>query len=295
MKAGIKYSITTIALSLLVIGFLFRGIVAGVLAYYGFSVRTSTPTELRELLEPYYIWYEAERSSADLQTPGVLLVPGCLGTQAFHEHWGQRLASSGITALLVDSFSSRGIDSLPRLKGICEGEELWGFERASDVLIALDALRKNPAVDAGNLSLLGWSHGGWSVMDAAALSGHGATPPFLSEDNQLSLAGVGHVFALYPYCGFGSFSSRLGWVDDIQGHVFLATNDQNIEPGPCREFVASQNASSTLNVNISVQEFNSDHWFDNPEGFDLVEHNYDPVAAEAVAQSIFNAILGAQD
>jgi dienelactone hydrolase len=105
-----------------------------------------------------------------------MLLPGCVGTQPFEREWARDFARAGYVALIVDSFTPRGVTSREALDGVCEGDYVWGFERAGDLLVSLDRLRTHAAVAADRLALAGWSHGAWAVMDAVALGASGARP-----------------------------------------------------------------------------------------------------------------------
>lgn len=244
------------------------GIIKGSLIYYGLINETRTPDDLREILVPTYQWFGTDSATAS-EKPGVLAVPGCLGTRAFHREWAEKLAASGFVVLMFDSFHARDISSIERLEGVCEGEEVWGFERAGDVLVALQSLREHPNVDSNSLFLLGWSHGGWSVMDALVLAGNNSVPPMLKSLHTDALSGVVNSFVMYPYCGFGSFARKMGWPVDHRLTMILASQDQNIDPAPCRELAAAESSSS-----ITLVELDATHWFDNPRDYELVPHKF---------------------
>jgi dienelactone hydrolase len=103
--------------------------------------------------------------------PAIVMMHGCGGAYARngalgarHRMWGEYLASLGYEALMLDSFSSRGI------KEICTtryGERvLKESDRVADAYAALAWLRTQPGVDAVHIGLLGWSHGAGVTLDA---------------------------------------------------------------------------------------------------------------------------------
>jgi len=49
---------------------------------------------------------------------------------------------------------------------VCTGLLLRGWERAGDILAAIDGVSRRSDVDASTLLLGGWSHGGWGIMEA---------------------------------------------------------------------------------------------------------------------------------
>jgi dienelactone hydrolase len=121
--------------------------------------------------------------------PAVVVLHGCNGVSQATRAWTRRLASWGYAALLIDSFSSRGIEN------VCgRGMELSGRERAKDALAAAAYLRTRPDIDPDRIGLFGYSHGGWSALAAArenAVTESGTTP-------------FAAVVAYYPNCPPGA-------------------------------------------------------------------------------------------
>ena len=86
---------------------------------------------------------------------------------------------------MVDSFSARG------LRQVCDGSRaLPGTVRAQDVYTAAAYLRSRRDIDASRVGALGYSHGGWTGLWAAA---HRAAERF----GRPPLAAV---VSLYPFC-----------------------------------------------------------------------------------------------
>lgn len=261
------------------------GPIQGLWIYFGGRPAQLNQEQLRSLLEPAYRWYGGKDMQSSEPRPGLLLVPGCLGTQPFHRQWAEDFAAEGLNVLLIDSFGPRDIDSLDRLEGICEGNELWGFQRAADVLVGLDDLRRHPATNPSSLYLVGWSHGGWALLDAIALAGNRQTPPHLASMPDEPLTGLRAAFAFYPYCGFGTFTRSLPWPADHPATIFLAEHDENIDPAPCGALEASPDHKT-----LSILHLEADHWFDNPDGFELVPHRYSSEATQLARETILAAI-----
>ena len=98
--------------------------------------------------------------------------------------WAQWLQSEGYAALVLDSFSARGIRTLcgyPR--------PLMGAVRAHDVFAATGLLRTLGSVDGNRIAAMGFSHGGWTVVEAWRMAG------------RYSETGPKALIALYPGCG----------------------------------------------------------------------------------------------
>ena len=121
--------------------------------------------------------------------PAVVVLHGCNGVSPNTRTWARRLASWGYAALILDSFTSRGIAN------VCgHGLDLSGRERARDALAAAAYLRTRPDIDPDHIGLLGYSHGGWSALAAArelAVAESG-TRPFAA------------IVAYYPNCPPGA-------------------------------------------------------------------------------------------
>jgi dienelactone hydrolase len=121
--------------------------------------------------------------------PAVVVLHGCNGVSQSTRVWTRRLASWGYAALLIDSFTPRGIQN------VCgHGMEFSGRERAKDALAAAAYLRTRTDVDPDRIGLLGYSHGGWSALAAARKSAvtESGTKPFAA------------VVAYYPSCPSGA-------------------------------------------------------------------------------------------
>ncbi len=106
------------------------------------------------------------------KSPAVVLMHGCGGPvtpsgriRARERAWMERLAQAGYAALLVDSFNPRGVRSTcgSPTKGLSSI-----LDRPFDAYAALHWLRARPDIDAARVALMGWSHGGESVLSTAS-------------------------------------------------------------------------------------------------------------------------------
>jgi len=117
--------------------------------------------------------------------PAVVVLHGCNGISQNTRVWARRLASWGYAALIVDSFSPRG------LRQVCDGSRaLPGPRRALDAFAGAKYLRSRSDIDGSRIAALGYSHGGWTALWAStekAVARAGA-PPFRTA------------VAFYPYC-----------------------------------------------------------------------------------------------
>jgi len=90
--------------------------------------------------------------------PAVVLLHGCGGFHATMLTWADRLARWGYATLAIDSFGPRGFDEL------CSG--IVSPYQAIDAYAALRHLQARPFVRATHVAVMGFSQGGWAVLEA---------------------------------------------------------------------------------------------------------------------------------
>ncbi|MFG5860587.1 dienelactone hydrolase family protein [Metapseudomonas sp. CR1201] len=185
--------------------------------------------------------------------PTVLVFHGCNGQSAlFMRNVKSWLLIAGYAVMFVDSHAARGIKDW---RPVCDGKRLWGNERAIDVYAALALARRNPAIDSERLALLGYSHGGWTILDA--LSYDGSAGHGFPATGKGALAGVRGVITYYPYCGFPAhLREGLGHSPPVL--VFLGGKDHITDHQQCLSTLG-QLAGENLEL---VQYDNADHVFD---------------------------------
>ncbi|MFC5694341.1 dienelactone hydrolase family protein [Pseudomonas sp. GCM10022186] len=199
--------------------------------------------------------------------PTVLVFHGCNGQNpGFVRNVKAWLLPAGYAALFVDSNKARGIEDW---HPVCDGKQLWGNERAIDVYAALALARRNPAIDSGRLALLGYSHGGWTILDA--LSYDGSAGHGFPATGKGALAGVRGVITYYPYCGFPAHL-RAGLEHPTPVLMFLGGKDHITDHQQCLSALDSLDGQR-LEL---VQYGEADHVFDQRS--DL--NTYQPGLAE---------------
>ena len=243
------------------------GMVAGLWPYArALFPEDRTREAVNDLLSP---WYEIYRPEGDGPFPTVLLFHGCGGPQPeISRPRGEWLRDNGYVAILVDSFSGRNLTARP----VCKGHALWGNERVVDVRAALSHARQLPYVASDRLALLGYSHGGWTVLDALA---YGADPVHGSDDEDAqALDGVRAVAAYYPYCGFPA-RFRSEWALKQPTLVFLAGQDTVIDTAECVDVLDRYKANG---YPLETRLFPAvEHVFDAPSAM----NSYHPASAKA--------------
>ena len=175
--------------------------------YRGWTVERLEPDALSALLAPAYRVMKPDGTGP---FPTALLFSGCDGPRDNVLRWAERLNREGWAAVVVDSHGPRGLVDHEVWRLVCAGQVLLGSERAGDVLIAIDDVRRMPFADKGRIALVGASHGGWAIMDLLAMDPPERLPYNLARLRADApadpLAGVVGAILLYPYCGEASLA-----------------------------------------------------------------------------------------
>ncbi|NBB53266.1 dienelactone hydrolase [Rhizobium sp. CRIBSB] len=147
----------------------------------------------------------------DRPRPAVLLFHGCGGLRGHLPKYAEAAKSAGWRAFIIDSYAPRGWSRTFAMATVCTGVLLRGYERAGDVLAAIAAMSRRRDVDATCLAVAGWSHGGWSIMEAMSedLSRPGAVG--LADATSADLTSVKAAFLAYPYVGFAALNRMRPW------------------------------------------------------------------------------------
>lgn len=222
--------------------------------------------------------------------PIVVQMHGCGGCQPFQLTWAKVATSAGWAALVVDSYPHRGISRFEALATVCTGLRLPGRERAGDLFAALAWLRRQDWADSRRIVAAGWSHGGWTVLDALALN-PGAEARAATRLEGLPdepLDGVVGAFVVYPYVGLGSLARR-GLRYDAKPLAIVGGRDVIVN-GPGSERTLRR--MSTPSGPIDVRRFDrATHAFDEPQARDT-RVRYD-AELTAEAQDLLRRYLAA--
>src|SRR2546423_14231562 len=90
------------------------------------------------------------------RVPAVIVLHSCTGVTPSVTEWARELNRMGYAALVVDSFTGRGV------KEICTGHaSVNPGSRLADLFRAQELLVTHPRIDAQRIGVLGFSHGGW--------------------------------------------------------------------------------------------------------------------------------------
>jgi len=143
--------------------------------------------------------------------PVVLQLHGCAGAQPFQTVYAQAAVKAGAAVVIVDSFKPRRMSRLDGSLLVCTGTVLRGAQRAGDLFAVLNWLERQPWADSGRVAAAGWSHGGWTIMDALALGGSAPRATGLTDADPAMLHRLKAAFLVYPYAAFPSLTSSRGW------------------------------------------------------------------------------------
>ena len=132
--------------------------------------------------------------------PVVVQMHGCGGVLPMQRRYAEAAREAGVAVVILDSLKPRGVTRQEALLTVCTGLRLRGAERAQDLRDALDWIAEQPWADAGRVAAAGWSHGGWSLMEALA-----------ANDGHAGVAALKLAVLVYPYCGPMARTTSQGW------------------------------------------------------------------------------------
>jgi dienelactone hydrolase len=154
--------------------------------------------------------------------------------------------------LFPDSFRPRGMESICAIK--IGTRDITSANRRRDVLGALDWVEKRPEADASRIALLGWSHGGTTV---------------LSANNRHFSEVVAHkvkpraAIAFYPGCST-YLNSRDGYRPNAPLLLMIGEKDDWTPPKACvalQEKVKAQHPNDIFELRVYPDSY---HNFDAP-------------------------------
>jgi len=147
------------------------------------TVKFKGPTSIADKT-PLMLIGSLMKPQGDGPFPAVVLLHACAGIDDRQHIWAWRLKKWGYVSLIVDSFGPR------RVSNVCGGGSPYPAVRAQDAHNAKSYLVTLPIVDPNRIAVMGWSHGGTSVLHAVSSWGFpkSRVDPFRAA------------IAFYPYC-----------------------------------------------------------------------------------------------
>jgi dienelactone hydrolase len=202
--------------------------------------------------------FEAARIHGELHVPAgsgtrvpvVVLMHGCNGVSAVPRNWAVELNAMGHAALILDSFAGRGINE------VCSRKQSLGLpDRVFDAYRALDLLTKREGIDASKTALMGFSHGGSTVVMAAQQR---FRAPAVRAETPLPAA----FLAFYPGCNTRRRGDTVLAPSPLR--IFHGTADDWTPIEPCRAYVER---TRDAGADIGLTEYpGAHHGFDSPTG-----------------------------
>jgi dienelactone hydrolase len=215
---------------------------------------------------------------AGVSVPAVLMFSGCGGVRQVQDDYAEMIAEAGAAAMVVDSHAARSIPSALARPLVCTAALMRGQGRATDVFAAAELARRDPRIDPDRIVLLGWSHGGWAMMEALAFAAEGAPPPGLDALGEDPLSGVRGAALIYPYCGWPGRARNRHDVWSVPVAALLVEGDVVASPGDC-ETVFSRQTEAGADITV-LTGTGLTHAFDAPDQPWDPRMEYDAAGAE---------------
>ena len=202
--------------------------------------------------------------------PALVFLHGCDGVM-YDEFTATTdlMIAAGYVVLQVDSFGPRGITGVD---GVCGGTDWLKASprvRARDAHAGKDYLANLTYVDGDRIAVIGWSHGGMTVLEA--VRNHAINEPVRLRPFRAAIA-------FYPYCPL-----KLPGLD-APLLVLIGDADDWTRAVRCKEMTLE--GDTTHQYQLIVYP-GASHAFDWPETWEYLGHEgwYDPVAtADAYAR-----------
>ena len=167
--------------------------------------------------------------------PAVIVLHDCGGINSKDRDWTKRLASWGYVAILPDSFGSRGQGNL-----CADVEKVGAQQRVQDVIGTAEYLATLPYVRKSKIAVLGFSHGGWTIMKG------------VQEDAYWSAYGIKGAVAYYPYCTAPQDRNVV-----LPLHILIGEKDDWTTPDRCRAVVAAAKNPALIEMTVYPDAYHS--------------------------------------
>ena len=202
-------------------------------------------------------WFTPDATTAT--GAAAILLHGCGGLganrqlNARHQSAKDWFIERGISVLFPESFTSRRFEEVCTIK--LQSRTIQQIDRVLDVMAAHAWLKTQPGIDPKKIVLLGWSHGGSTVLNTLT---HRAPLGEFSDDVKFVEA-----IAFYPGCSpFAKDSAPTKISSPLT--VLMGDADDWTPAAPCSAFVARlKNNDQPATITLYPGAY---HDFDNPAG-----------------------------
>lgn len=187
--------------------------------------------------EPFTLVGYLARGTGDGPRPAIVALHGCdglltnsgePGTRS--RDWVGRWTAAGYTVFMPESFRSRGLGSQCRVP-LAE-RHADPQVRTRDVVRATNWLAEQPHIESAKMALIGWSHGGSTVLAAVS-----AARPAPKVEFKTAIA-------FYPGCR-GYFESER-WSPRVPVTILIGAIDDWTPAAPCKALADKHKLQITL-------------------------------------------------
>ena len=167
--------------------------------------------------------------------PSIILLHDCGGVSTKDHVYAKKLVSWGYVAIIPDSFGSRGE------KNRCTAVEAVGArQRVQDTIGAAEYLNTLPYVQKLNTGVLGFSHGGWTIMKG------------VQPDAYWSAYGIKGAVAYYPYCTAPQDNNVT-----LPVRILIGEKDDWTTPQRCRDVIKGAKNPSLIQATYYQDAYHS--------------------------------------
>lgn len=212
--------------------------------------------------------------------PTIIMFHGCGRADEPQMPYAHAALVAGFASIIIDSFAPRKINRVEAASSVCTGLQLWGRERAGDLAAAMHWAGTQEWADKGNIHALGWSHGGWTIMDALSLEDKIGEYAKIRGLSTTVFETLKSAFLVYPWCGPGSFSFMRGWKRRIPAHMIICGKDM-VVGDVLPQATAKKLIENGENLEVSFFE-NATHSFDEPDSIHPAQKHDAELTAKAI-------------
>jgi dienelactone hydrolase len=175
-------------------------------------------------LEPHFT---VSRPAGEGPFPVLIMLHGCGGPRPFLDEIADVAVGAGAAVVNVDSYAPRRISRIAAIATVCTGARLHGRERAGDLFATIAWAKLQSWADSSRIVAIGWSHGGWTIMDALSLrpGAEMERATGLAELPEEPLEGLAATLIVYPYTGIGTYTGRRDWRFAPRSIAIVAEHD----------------------------------------------------------------------